>query len=393
MRILQLIEHLQVGGAERLVADLVQSLDRGRLEVLACHYRTPGPLAAELQAAGYRVLYLEKDLWSRAWGPAARALLWPAVLAESAVFVLRLRRLLLRERIDVLHAHEFSAGLWGRIAGRLAGVRAIVTTEHTARRRESFKRSAATRLFAGWGTRVVAVSDEVALAVRAHHPALGARLTVIPNGVRFERLAAPEASLPLPVEAAGAIGPGPAIAIIGRLVPEKRHDLLFEALARCRDRVPGLRCLIVGSGPLRGYLESLATRLRLQGTVRFVGELPTVAALLPKLRLVVNSSEREGLPLSLIEAMAAGVPVVATDAGGTREVVRDGETGLLVPAFDAGALGDAIVALLSDPARAGRLAAAARRLVLERHSMTTTARRYEALYEELLAEAGWCPPQ
>jgi glycosyltransferase involved in cell wall biosynthesis len=386
VRVLQLIEHLQVGGAERLVADLVRSLDPARVQAVTCHYRTPGPLAAELEREGFRVVYLDKDIWTRRWGRAARAVLWPVVVAESVRFVLRLSRLVRDERIDVVHAHEFSAGLWGRIAGRLAGVRGIVTTEHTARRRESLKRTLATRLTAGMGDRVVAVSDQVAAAVRRQHPALAGRLAVIPNGVRLERLEGPAAAAPLAGPVAEALaGAGPRIAIVGRLVPEKRHDVLLEALARCRGLVPGLRCLVVGDGPLRGELERHAARLGLGDTAFFVGEQAAVAPLLGRLRLVVNSSEREGLPLSLLEAMGAGVPVVATDAGGTREIVRDGETGLLVPPLDPGALADAIVRSLTDPEGSARLAAAARRLVRERYSMEAAARRYEKLYAEVLA--------
>lgn len=378
VRVLHLIEHLEIGGAERVVANLIRTLDPARFESVACHYRLHGLLAEELAAEGYAVRYLEKDLLRSRLPPALRRWAAPLVVPESLLFVGRLAALMRREKIDIVHTHLFSANLWGRLAATAAGCRATITTEHTRREREgSLKRSVLNRLLLRCTDRVVAVSDEVARGVAALQGIPPGLLTVIPNGVRLDQAPPPEAGSRLD-------GGAPVIAAIGRLAPEKRLDLLLQALVLLGRTSPGVRCLILGTGPERGSLEALARDLGLGGRVEFLGEQRCVESFFPSLAAVVNCSDREGLPLSLLEAMAAGVPVVATDVGGNPEIVRDGETGILVPPGDPGSLAAGIGRMLSNPRAAGAMAAAARALVRQRHSLAAMAGRYEQLYEEVL---------
>ena len=381
VRILHLIEHLEIGGAERVVVNLVRTLDPGRFESIVCHYRFHGPLADELAAAGYPVRYLEKDLLRNQLPLALRRWAAPLVVVESPLFVGRLALLMRREKIDIVHTHLFSANLWGRLAAALAGCQSTITTEHTKRAREgSLKRIVLNRLLLPLTDRVVAVSEEVAKAVAAQQRVPPGRLTVIPNGVRLDRSPALAARA-----LAGAVEPATAtIAAIGRLAPEKRLDLLLRAMALLGRTAPGVRCQILGTGPDRDSLEALSRNLGLEGRVAFLGEQRCVENFFPSLSVVVNCSDREGLPLSLLEAMAAGVPVVATDVGGNREIVHDGETGVLVRPGDPAGLAAGIDRLLSDPRAAGTMADAARSLVRERHSLEAMARRYELLYEEVL---------
>lgn len=380
IRVLHLIDCLDVGGAERVVVNHLRAIDPRRFESLTCYFRHRGVLAEELVQAGLRVRHLRKDVVSSRFGRRLRWLLLPVVALESAVFVLRLARLIRSERIDVVHSHTFSANLWGRIANLLAGRRGMITTEHTKRNRadESVKRIVVNRLLVPLTDRVVAVSEEVAAAVARLQRVPARKLVVVPNGVPLGDGAG---SAPRAREAgeAGEV----TIAAIGRLAPEKRLDLLLRAVALCRQQVPALRCLLIGGGRELGRLTALTRELGLEAAVEFTGEQRDVRRYFPNLAAVVNSSEREGLPLSLLEALAAGVPVVATDVGGNREIVRDGVTGILVPPDDAPALAAGICAVLADPARARRLAAAGRSLVRERYSQEAATRRYELLYEEL----------
>ena len=379
---LQLIQHLEVGGAEQLVVDLACAVDTRRVHMMVGHYRYRGVLGQDLTRAGVPVFYVEKAVVSRFLPAWARLFAFPVVIIETAVLVARLARLMRREKIDILHTHLSSAGLWGQLAGLAAGVPAMITTEHSRWRPDRPpKRGRLNRLLLPVTSRVVAISSEVAASVVRHQGVPAEKVAVIANGIDLRRLDAGAAP-------GSAVGDPPTIAAIGRLAPEKRLDLLLRAVARCRERVPGLRTLIIGEGPERPALERLGRELGLGAQVEFLGVRRDVPAFFPGLRAVVNSSEREGLSLTILEAMAAGVPVVATDAGGTREVVRDGETGVLVPALDERALAAGICRVLEDPAFAQGLAERARAAVRAGYTIDAAARRYEALYEEVCREAG-----
>lgn len=378
IRVLHLIEHLRIGGAERVVVDLVTALDGEKIESTVCHYRYRGILAEDLEQKGFSVVYMEKDFLSRRFSDLLRILLFPIVLLESAVFVFRLRKLMKRVKTDIVHSHVFSANLWGRLAALLAGGAAVVTTEHTKYIRDtSVKHAVLNRMLMPMTDRVVAISEEVAGAVERQQGVPSGRMAVIPNGIGLP-------SWP-PLRQDGEAGP-PTVASIGRLVPEKRHDVLLEAVRRCLVEVEDLQCWIVGDGPEREKIEDLISDMGLRDSVKMLGEQRDVPALLSRLAVVVNSSEREGLPLSLLEAMAAGVPVVATDVGGNREIVRDGETGILVPPEDHEALARGICRLLREPGAAKGMAGKARSLVEEKHSIDAASKKYEDLYREVCEE-------
>ena len=174
------------------------------------------------------------------------------------------------------------------------------------------------------------------------------------------------------------------ILVSARLAPIKQHRLLFDALDRLPASVLPVEVHLLGDGPLRSDLERRATRLREGVAVRFHGFRDDLPAVLPAADLVALSSRREGMPLALIEAMAAGVPVVATAVGGVPELVIQGKTGLLVPDGDSGSLAFALGRVLSDLQLARRLGIAGRRRALERHGLDRVVREHAELYRRLL---------
>lgn len=375
IRVLHLIEHLRIGGAERVVVDLVTALDGEKIESTVCHYRYRGILAEDLRQKGFPVVYMEKDFLTRSLPDLLRILLFPLVLLESAVFVFRLRRLMKRGQTDLVHSHMFSANLWGRLAALLSGADFSITTEHTKYIRDtSVKHNILNRMLMPVTDRVVAISEEVAGAVEEQQGVPRGRLAVIPNGIVLP---------PRSPSGRSVRGGPPTVASIGRLVPEKRHDVLLKAVKSCLAEVVDLRCWIVGDGPERPKIERLIVDLGLQGAVEMLGEQRDVPSLFPRMTVVANSSEREGLPLSLLEAMGAGIPVVATDVGGNREIVLDGETGILVPSEDHVALAGGICRIVRDRDLAEKMTARARSLVEGKHSIEAVSKRYEALYEEV----------
>jgi glycosyltransferase involved in cell wall biosynthesis len=175
------------------------------------------------------------------------------------------------------------------------------------------------------------------------------------------------------------------IGTISRLVWKRGNEELLEAAALVRHAIPSATLVVVGDGPLRPALEARARELGLNDGVRFLGAVPQAARLLPHFDVFILSSVLEGMSNSLLEAMAAGRPVVATRVGGNPEVVVEGETGFLVPPKDPRALADAVLRLLRDRELAHRFGEAARRRVESQFSLEQMVHRMEDLYDDLLA--------
>jgi glycosyltransferase involved in cell wall biosynthesis len=226
----------------------------------------------------------------------------------------------------------------------------------------------------------VAVGDEIRSFLVRSARLRPDRAHVIRNGINLDvfqpRPGAARSDLGLPEK-------GPLVAHVARLAPEKDQETLlrgFQVLARdCLEAT----LIIVGDGPRRATLGALAADLAIADRVAFLGMRRDVAALLPHVALFVLTSVNEGLPLSVLEAMACGVPVVATAVGDVGTVVRDGLNGLTVPVRDPEALARAMLSILEAPDRAAGMGRAGRQLVEREFSLTTTVERYQSLYEEL----------
>ena len=295
-----------------------------------------------------------------------------------------LARLCRQFRPDVLVAHGFSEHLWGRYAGLLAGVPHLVHVEHNTRERYTRWRLAQTRWLAARTSRIVGCSE----GVRQVLLGMGMppdRTIAIPNGIRLDPFADADAH-PLP-------GRVPGIVMVARYSRQKDHATLLKALALLGER--GLRppLLLAGGGKAlhRAPVERLAARLGLEGQVRFLGVARNVPELLKTHRIAVLSTHYEGMPLALIEGMAAGCAVVGSAVPGVREVLDDGVDGLLVPEADATALADALERLLRDDALAERLGQAARSRALRDYGRALMNERYEALFLELAAQPPFRP--
>jgi glycosyltransferase involved in cell wall biosynthesis len=213
------------------------------------------------------------------------------------------------------------------------------------------------------------------------------RWELIPSGVDVDRFVGNRSA----TEDKAELGLDPARAVVGtvgRLEERKGHDLFLHGAREMLQRANGMRpqILIVGDGPLREHLMAEAARLEIAESVRFAGAVPDVRVALSAMDVFVLPSNAEGMSNALLEAMAARRPVVATDVGGTNEVLNG--SGTLVSPGDAQALADAVMALLADPARAARVAEAGRQRVVERFSARVMVSRLEELYEERLAARG-----
>jgi glycosyltransferase involved in cell wall biosynthesis len=295
----------------------------------------------------------------------------PADLLTLAT-LLRLAR-----QADVVHAHSAKAGFLARLAAVVRGRRRnCVFTPHgwsfwSAQGRRAAFYGALERRAARWCEAIVALSGferDSGLAARVGDRA---QYRVIPNGVDTTRFAAE----PAPV-------PG-RVVMVGRLAAPKRHDLALHALARLSNRNSDAMLQVVGGGPRREKIVALADELGLPDRVRLLGARDDVPELLSRAACLVLVSDYEGCPLSVIEAMAAGVPVIASRVGGLTELVDHGVTGLLVPHDDPDALAAAVGELLADPERARRLGRAGRERARELYSIERMVAATVALYDEI----------
>jgi glycosyltransferase involved in cell wall biosynthesis len=280
-------------------------------------------------------------------------------------------------RAEVIHAHSSKAGFLARLAALTAGRRRrCIFTPHgwsfwAAEGAQSRTYVGLERMAAHWCHLLVALSQAERAAGLAAGVGREEQYRVILNGVDVERFSI----TPQPVP--------DRIVVVTRFAPPKRNDLLVEAFASIRRTRPHAELHIVGDGPNRGALERQIGELGVEGAVRLLGRRDDVPEILSRAACFAFASDYEGCPLAVIEAMAAGVPVVATGVGGVPELVADGESGLVVVPGGAAALAAALEAVLADPARAGGMGRAGRTIARSRLSHERMIGDLLGLYEEV----------
>ena len=365
-KVFYLITGLHIGGAEKAFLELMKCLDRARFEPIVGAL-VGGELIPEFERLGVRVydFRMRHRLDLRA--------------------LLRLRRALRAERPDILHTRLIRADWAGRLVGRACRVPVIVSTVpmvEDARRRWPW--NAVDRWTARTNQAIIALSDYVKQELIRVEKLDPEKFHVIPNGVVDEGWQ--EVGQDRRIRELLGVPPGTRLAgVVSRLeAPRKGHHIFLDAMARLAARYPDVHGVLIGDGPGRAALEQRARALGLAGRITFAGTQRDVKAWLAALDLFVLPSLHEGFPMAIVEAMAAGRPIIATAVAGVPDLVVDGETGRLVPPGDAVALAAALEKLLDDPVCARRFGAAARRRYEERFEMRQVACRIEALYEQLL---------
>jgi glycosyltransferase involved in cell wall biosynthesis len=381
VRIARIIGRLNVGGPARHAISLTARLDPARfLTTLITGVGEPdeGDLSAEARARGVQPVIIPE------LGPRIRP-------GRDLVALGKLVRLLRRLRPDLVHTHTAKAGALGRVAARLAGVPLIAHTFH-GHVLEGYFSPARTRLFvqierglARITDRIITVSPRVRDDLLARGVGRPDQMEVVPVGLDLARLLHGPASPPRLREQLAIPSRAPLLGIVGRLVPIKDHPTLFQALALLQTPGPAPHLIVAGDGERREALKGLAQDLGLASRIHFLGWRNDLEAILSELDVVICCSKNEGTPVALIEAMAAGVPVLSTEVGGVGDLIVHGETGWLVPSGDPDALARGIRELLADPERRARPLAAARAAVLARHDVKGLIHRMDALYTSVIA--------
>lgn len=352
LRVAHVVLQLDKGGMEKLLAEFARHADRSRFDLRFVSLSSRGSVAAEIEACGSPVTALEEP-------PGIR----PGM-------VMRLARLFREWKADVVHMHNTKPLFYAAPAARLAKVGGSIYTCHGQRYGASRAETRVFLLASRLVDRVVCVSRESS-ACRVKEGVPQRKVSTIWNGVDLSHFdyQAPRAGAPA--------------VLVARLRPEKDVETLLRATSMVVAKEPSFRLEIAGDGVRMNDLKRLSQELKLEEHVRFLGEVKNVAELLSRSSMMVLSSLGEGLSVSVMEAMARGLPVIATSVGGNPEIILDGETGLLVTKADPARLAEAILNVWQNPELGRQMGLAGRRRVEACFNIRRMVADYEAMYDQV----------
>lgn len=365
MRILLLSTGLKLGGAEQQVAALARQFARLGHHVAVvsltsgCEVELPASVTAMQLGMTKTPLSIARALW-------------------------KLRAFVRKWHPDVIHAHMVHANLLARILAAIAVTAPVICTAHSAREGGRL-RMLAYRLTDRWARLTTHVSAQGRLAMVEAGAVSAARITVMPNGIDTQMYRPDPVLRQRGRSALGLQNDVRLLINVGRLVPEKAQTMLIDAFAQLNTGID-VKLLIVGEGPERSALEQRIRDHRLEARVGLAGARRDIATLLNAADLFVLSSDVEGMPLALAEALACGLPAVATDAAGVAELLND--CGEIVPRGNASALADAMRQALANPHTDAAAQAARRQRILSHFSLEAVAHQWLACYARIIQPAG-----
>ncbi len=303
----------------------------------------------------------------------------------------QLYRLLRREQPDIVHTHTAKAGTLGRIAARLAGVPIVVHTFH-GHVLSGYFNPLKTKFFtfierwlARWSDVIISVSERCRSDLLSAGIGDDKKMITIPLGLELERFEQRVPGLGGKFRERLGIPAGvPIVSHVARMVPIKRHDVFLRAIPKVWERLPDVRFVLVGDGELRPELERLARDLDLDERLVWAGFVREQELIYADTDLLVLTSDNEGLPVAVLEALASGRPVVSTRVGGVPELIEDGKTGFIVPPGDHEALADTLVHALGDMDRLRAMGRQGQQRTLEEYNAQRLIRDIDRLYGELL---------
>ncbi len=370
LRVLHVIGGGEFGGAERHILNLATAIDPGVVEVsVCCLFEDP-------------FLRVAREAGIRAYSIPMRHKLDFGIITK-------LREKIINDKIDIVHTHGVRANLIGRLAAKMSGVDTVITTVHSMLARDypdAFSRLAnmfIEKASSNMTRHFIAVSGGLQKAL-IQQGIPENKITVIYNGLDPEQFRKKTSSDTSWREKSGIPPEVSLVSIVGRLHQVKGHRYFLRAAAELLEERDDIHFLVVGSGPEGDDLEEFTRELGISPKVTFTGFVSDVSQLMPELDLLVVPSLWEGFGLTALEAMAVGIPVVATSVGGLPEIVEHGSTGLLVPPADAAALAKSIVWIIDHPLEAREMAAAAKSVVEKKFTAAAMARKTEGIYQRMM---------
>lgn len=372
IKILFIITSSGIGGAEKMLYYTATGLNYNKYDVSVCSLKKKGEIAAYLEKQGIEVYCLHM-------GGRERFLGW----LSSIIALIRLFPYLIRIRPTIIHSFLFRANILARIAGYLTGVPIVISSVRVMGGEKKYFHYVE-MITSFMVDHYVAVSESVLRHIIDKSRISNEKISVIYNGVNIKSqddLHEQNVKAPLTIENEDRI-----LMTVGRLHEQKGHCYLIQAVSKVRKEFPKVKLLVAGEGEEENNLKKLVKSLDLTNEVIFAGLSSDIEGILPMAELFILPSLWEGLPNALLEAMAAGKPVVATNVGGIPEIVVHGETGILIPPRDPDALAIAIIDLLQNRLKAKDMGEAGRIRAGKRFSIYKMIEKTENLYQEFLKE-------
>lgn len=366
------IAGLPLGGAEQQLLELVSGLNKSKFRIIVLTLSRGGPLEPEFKKVpGVRLIGLKRKGMS------------------GLLILLKIWTIIRRMKVDLVQPFITPAIFYSILPALICRTPVKIVTERSGpgRKKGTPLRYRAYLLAEDFLTRFTDWSIANSEAGKQYLIERGIdplRVKVIYNGINFHRLNAADEKVCEIRQKLGVPPTGKVVGMMATMFPVKNHDTFLRAAVRICHVIPDTRFALVGSGPLRSHLESLVYDLGLESKVIFFGDQRDVGAYLAAFDIAVLTSDTEGCSNFLLEAMALGKPVVATDVGGNRELVLHGRTGLLVPPRNAEELADAVIALIRDEAAAQSMGRRAKDWAITQFALENMVRQYESLYDNTI---------
>lgn len=360
INILHVTLSLDIGGLEVLLVELLQKIDKNKYSLSVCALQKEGQLKGELERQGIPVYSIPKK--------------------EGIDYFLpfKLKALIKQIKADIVHTHNSTPWIYSAAAVSLLNSNTrLIHTKHSNLGADKTRLQNVERFASKVTKHIIADSQSVMDFMVQKQNIAQNKIKLIYNGIDIDKY-----KLPIPPKQDNI----KRIGIVARLVPVKDHKSLLDGFKLLSQRLPDVELVIIGDGTLKSELTAQAAQLQVDSRVKFLGSRRDIPELLSQLDIFVLCSIDEGMPISLLEAMAAGLPVVATKVGGIREIVVENKTGLLIQPQNPQALADAIYKILTDSPLARSMSQEAVRIVAERFSIKKMTEGYTSLYENLLAQ-------
>ena len=367
IKLIHAVFSLDTGGLEKLLVEMLKRLDRDFFDVSVYCLTEEGAVSKEIERLGLKIRYFNKQ--------------------DGICYKLpfKIARFLKAEKADLIHTHDSSANFYGGIAARLAGVNVILNTEHGGIYFESNRKKAINRFLTALNTKQICVSESIKKDLESMKVS-NRRLITINNGIDL-KIFEPAVDKLYKRKSMGVRENDFVITNVGRFSREKNQRLLLDAAQDILEVIPNAKIVFVGDGELKEQLEDKAKAKGLAGRVFFLGTRNDVPEILKASDCFVNCSVSESFGLAIVEAMAAGMPVIATDVGGVKEIITNNETGILIKADDKEALIKAVLRIRDDVAYRTEIIKNAKERANKRYNIDNMVQEYSNLYKEVLRVA------
>lgn len=372
INILHIYQNSKIGGVQQQILNLLKTYNREVFNPIFCCLGPKEEIGKEIEGIGIDCIPLNRSRYNR----------------FSLGIVLDLHRLMKKKQIHIVRTHRYRSNFYGRIAAFLAGVPTIIASVHDNYRTDKRpERRIINRMLSHITDKIVAVSEEVKKDIIRYDKIEPSKVVVLPNGIDVERFNPKGNFADIRKEFSikqGAI----VVGFIGRIVPAKGLQYLIDSIPYVNEEFKNIKLLIIGEGSIVARLHEQAKEKKVYDSIIFTGRRRDIPDILSCIDVFVMPSIAEGLPNALLEAMAMGKPIVATEVGGIPEVMKNGVNGLLVPPRDPSALATAMKGLIGNDRLAAQMGDAARDLVLDKFSMRAIAQKWQTLYLSILKEKG-----